>query len=106
MFVSCASLWLKKLPPAACGCTQMPNLSFQFDDLLLLLFDCVEHGPDDRIVVKHQIAVSSRAHCLRDYFLHCLCAEADAFTCWRKAEGVVWFVFVAHWLQAHHGIET
>ena len=43
-------MFLHALPRIA---AQLFDLSFQFLDLILLLFDSIEHGPDNRIVVDH-----------------------------------------------------
>src|SRR6185436_7317971 len=77
-----------------------------FDDLFLLLFDRIEHGPDDWIVVDHQVSISVSRNRFRDYLLHCLGAEADVFALRLDAQRVVWFVLVAQWLQLHDCTES
>ena len=43
-------------PSSVRGRLQAPNLSLELLDLLLLLFDGVEHGPQDRVAVDQQVA--------------------------------------------------
>src|ERR1043165_9026927 len=62
--------------------TQLANLSFQLDDLLLLLFDRVEHGPDDGIVVDHQVTVRILRDGFGNHLLHGLRSETDVLA-WR-----------------------
>ena len=61
------------------SCPQFLDLFFEFRNLLLLLFDRVEHRPEDRIVVDHQIAVRILADRFRDDLLQGLGAKTDLF---------------------------
>src|SRR5215213_8380216 len=65
-----------------------PDLSFQLLDLLLLLFDGVEHRPENRVIVDHQIAATGLSHRFGDDLLHGLRAEADVFAAGFEPQGV------------------
>ena len=75
-------------------------------DLRLLLFDSVEHGPEDWIVVDYQIPVACLTYCFGNHFLYCLRTEPDVFSVGFQLQCVVRFVFVAEWLQTHQRLQT
>src|SRR5438132_13699579 len=56
---------------------QSLNLFLLALDLGLLLFNRIEHGPQDRIVVDEQIALIILHDCFGNDLLHGLRAEAD-----------------------------
>ena len=68
-------------------------------NLGLLLFDRVEHGPKNWIVIHEQIAIGVRGDSFGNDLLHGLRAKADMFAFGLNAERVVALVFVAQRLQ-------
>ena len=89
--------------PFARSRLQLTDLAFQFRDLLLLLFDCVKHGPEDRVVVNHQVAGGVFGHGFRNNFLQRLSSETDVFSLRVKTQRIVWLVLVAKQLQLLEG---
>src|SRR5205823_10630917 len=85
---------------------QLTDLAFQFCDLLLLLFYRIEHSPEDRIVVNHQVAIGVFGHGFWNDLLQRLRSKADMFSLRLKAQSVVWLVFVAERLQSHDRTES
>jgi len=75
--------------PVLARCPQMPKLSFQLFNLLLLFLDGIEHGPEDWIAVDHQVALAVLSDSFRDDLLHCLSSKANVFSIRLKAEGIV-----------------
>src|SRR5947209_3798783 len=66
--------------PPARSCLQLTDLAFQFCDLLLLLLDRVKHGPEDWVVVNHQVAVGVFGNGFRNNFLQRLGAKTNLFS--------------------------
>src|SRR5215213_4493454 len=95
-----------RLASSASGCAQLANLSSQFHDFLLLFLDRVEHGPQDRIAVHHQITIRVRYYGFRDYLLHCLRSEANVFTLRLNAQSIVRSVLVPNRLQLHDCLQS
>ncbi len=71
------------------------NLLLLLMYLCLLFLNCVEHGPEDRIIVDKQVALVVLSHCFWNDPLHLLRAEADVFTFGFNSQHVVRLVFVA-----------
>src|SRR5215212_8394697 len=95
-----------RLASSASGCAQLANLSSQFHDFLLLFLDRVEHGPQDRITVHHQITIRVRHYGFRDYLLHCLRSEANVFTLRLNAQSIVRPVLVSYRLQLQDSLQS
>src|ERR1700687_1383958 len=58
---------------------QLLHFCFQVDDLFLLLFDRVEHRPEDRVAVDHQVAPAVLSHSFGNNLLKRLSSKADMF---------------------------
>ena len=82
------------------------ELLLQLFDFLLLLFDGIEHRPQNRIVVDLQIAAGCAAHSFGQHALHGLGAEADVFALAPQPQRVIRFVFVTQRLQLPQRLQT
>src|SRR5207247_880383 len=80
--------WGLSCPPARSR-LQFTDLAFQFRDLFLLLFDRIEHRPEDWVAVDHQVALAVLSDGFRNDLLHCLSSKANVFSIRLKAEGIV-----------------
>src|SRR5207237_2242000 len=86
--------WGLSCPPARSR-LQLTDLTFQFRDLFLLLFDCIKHSPEDRIVIHRQVAIGALGHGFWNDLLQRLRSKADMVSFRLEAQSVVWLVFVA-----------
>src|SRR6266542_3538113 len=77
------------------------SFSFLRHELRLLLFDRIQHCPEDRVVIYEQVAFVILRDRLGDNFLHGLRAKADVFPARFNAESISGLVLIAQWLQLH-----
>ena len=75
-------------------------------ELRLLLFDRIQHGPHDWIVVDNQVSLIVFRHGIGNDLLHRLRAEADVLAIRLQIQGVIRLVLVAQRLQLHHSLES
>ena len=68
-------------------------------ELALLFFDCVQHGPDDRVVIHQQVAFAVFRHRFRDDFLHVLRDHSDVFVRIANAHRVAGLVAIVDRLR-------
>ena len=76
-------------------CLQPASLSLESFYCSLLFFDCIEHGPQDGIVVNQQVALVICAHCFGNDLLHGLRPKPDVLSTRFKAQRVVGLIFIA-----------
>src|SRR5262249_10319474 len=78
------------------------ELLFLSFDQGLLLFDGIEHGSYDRIVVHEPVALLVFCHCFGNYFFDRLRTEADVVAFGPEAQRIVRLVLIDQRLQSHY----
>ncbi len=59
--------------------SQPANFGPKLIDFLLLLFDGIEHGPEDRVIINLQVTVFISGYRFRNNVLYRLSAKANVF---------------------------
>ena len=82
--------------------SQLLNLSLQLLYLCLLLFDRIEHCPENRIAMNYQITARTLSHRFWDKSLQRLSAESDVLAIGLQLEHIVFLLCETHRLQSHN----